>query len=906
MKNANNIAQNVSWIEKAAEISHVGYWKYDLKTQQLSWSKRVYEIHGVNENEFKLNLDKAVNFYHPEDRPRLIASLDLCIKSKKTFSLKARIITPQAIVKFVEANSFFSENEHGEITELYGTFYDLSEYVSQNNRLVEIEQRYAKVTKASQKLVWIWNAKSSQFLLADDICKIINLAHQTKMSNVLRLIHKEDVGKVISNINSIKKHLVNIELEFRILNKEQKYIWLNVKSNSITSTNNKLELLQGTIEDISEVKYIRDILLRNEKYTKAYIDDALIGTALVSISGEWYRVNKSLCNLLGYSQAELLQLTFQDITHPDDLADSFKMRAKLLKNELNSYILEKRYIHKQGHIIHTLLHVTICRDENNKPLYFISNIQDISSIIKDKKKIAKSEERLEFALSASDIGVWDLDLKNKVIFISKKWQKIIGYKQQNIKANHKLWQNIIHPDDLAKLKIKFTEHIKNKTNSLNIEVRLKNFDNEYIWAVISGRIVEKANNGKIKRIVGTISDLNSKTKTYRILQKICTISANFNLDLKSKITLLLKEIITYLSLDTGIIFKYKNNYQIIKYKYGTPKKSLSAHKEYVYFLDNSKYQDEIFIDFPHLHNNKKVAKFNSVIGAEISINNRKYGSILFFGQQYRSKFSEEEVAVIKLFAQWLSSQISQHNYLNALIRSETRLEDSVEKLKDSNNELARFAYIASHDLQEPLRTVTSLTELLATKYGKKLDSKAQQYINYMVDAATNMKNLVTDLLEYSKIDNQAQSLSEEVNLNNTLQHVLDNLHETIKSKKVKLTIDMLPVVKGNYLAYISLFQNLISNALKYAQDNIEQFIRVKCEDNGSHHLIIIEDNGIGIEKEYYQQIFEPFNRLESKNKYPGSGIGLAICKKIIQQLSGEIWVESKLNIGSKFYFTIPY
>lgn len=904
MRNAKKLDSDNGWIKKAAEISHVGYWKYDLVTNKVFWSDRVYEIHGVKKSEFTPSFESAVSFYHPQDRSRVVATLDECIKNREICSLKARIVTPSGVTKFVEANTSFILNQNDEVVALYGTFYDFSKYASQSQELVEIKKKYQKATINNQKLKWYFSVKKQKLGFNKEIQKIINLPEEITINKLFCLVHQEDLTQLIKVIKLSKKQLQNIDVTFRILNRNKQYIWLNAKTTSIKLFNDQPQIVRGIIEDISEIKYVNDVLKRNEQYIKASIDNALIGSALVSLSGEWYRVNKALCKLLGYSEAELLKLTFQDITHPDDLAASYELRSKLLKNEIKSYLIEKRYLHKNGNIIHALLHVSTYRDENNKPLYFISYIQDISNIIEDKKKIAKSEERLDIALSASETGVWDWDVSNKILYLNKQWQEIFGFKSSKIKTNLSIWQKIIHKDDIAKLNNSFFHHKQNNTESFNVEVRLKNDKNKYIWASINGKIVAKSNQVKPQRVVGNLSDLNSKTKTYRILQKICEISAKYNLDLKKQFADVIKEIVAYLDLDAGIIFKRKKDFYITKYKHIDKKISSVACKEYMSSLQKDQFDNGIYINLSANDQMRQNAQFNNVIIAQLIVNNKYYGSVIFAGKGQRVKFSEEEIAVVKLFSELISTRISQHNYLNAMIRSESRLESTVEKLTESNQELGRFVYIASHDLQEPLRTVISLTDILKKQYSEKLDKKAQQYIDFMVDAAANLKNLFSDLLEYSKIDNQHNMKVDEVDLNQILTHVLENLQNNIDLNKVELRLDKLPVIKGNSISYVSLFQNLIGNALKYSKYKDKTIINIKHQDLDNIHLISVEDNGIGIEQEYFEQIFEPFKRLENKQKYPGSGIGLAICKKIIQQSSGEIWVESEIDVGSKFYFTI--
>ena len=235
------------------------------------------------------------------------------------------------------------------------------------------------------------------------------------------------------------------------------------------------------------------------------------------------------------------------------------------------------------------------------------------------------------------------------------------------------------------------------------------------------------------------------------------------------------------------------------------------------------------------------------------------------------------------------------------------LNDSLEKrakeLAESNEELERFAYVASHDLQEPLRMVTSFLQLLEKKYKNKLDNKAQEYINYAVVGAERMKKLILDLLEYSRV-NAAPVEKTDVDLIEIMDDIQFTFRELISSTHASLLYENLPVVKGNKTQLSQLFQNLIENAIKYRSED-SPVIKISFTEDLYSYTFSIKDNGIGIDPRFYNKIFIIFQRLHTREQYSGTGIGLAICKKIIDKHSGKIWVSSKPGVGSTFYLTIP-
>ncbi|SDQ61356.1 sensor histidine kinase [Natronobacterium texcoconense] len=244
--------------------------------------------------------------------------------------------------------------------------------------------------------------------------------------------------------------------------------------------------------------------------------------------------------------------------------------------------------------------------------------------------------------------------------------------------------------------------------------------------------------------------------------------------------------------------------------------------------------------------------------------------------------------------------------LNTLAdRSQARAElsETVEELEESNERLRRFAYVASHDLQEPLRMISSYLQLLESRYGDDLDEEAQEFIDFAVDGSDRMREMVQGLLEYSRID-MADSTLESVSSERVLEDVLTDLQVRIEETDATVAVSDLPAVRGDESHLQQLFSNLVANAIKYSGDGPPR-IEVTAEKQGSRCVFAVADDGIGIESDYTDQIFEVFNRLHSTDDYEGTGIGLALCRKIVDHHDGDIWVDSEPGEGTTFYFTLP-
>jgi PAS domain S-box-containing protein len=235
-------------------------------------------------------------------------------------------------------------------------------------------------------------------------------------------------------------------------------------------------------------------------------------------------------------------------------------------------------------------------------------------------------------------------------------------------------------------------------------------------------------------------------------------------------------------------------------------------------------------------------------------------------------------------------------------QTQAELQRYAAELERSNQDLQQFAYVASHDLQEPLRMVASYTNLLARRYQDQLDKTAAEFMGFIVDATSRMQALVQDLLAYARVETQAQPLVPTA-LEAALTQALTNLQVGIRERGATITHDPLPSVMADERQLVQLFQNLIGNAIKFCKDKSPE-VHVSAEPRTDDWVVSVRDNGIGLEPQYAEKIFQIFQRLHGKGEYPGTGIGLAICKKIVERHGGRIWVESAAGQGATFSFTL--
>jgi light-regulated signal transduction histidine kinase (bacteriophytochrome) len=286
--------------------------------------------------------------------------------------------------------------------------------------------------------------------------------------------------------------------------------------------------------------------------------------------------------------------------------------------------------------------------------------------------------------------------------------------------------------------------------------------------------------------------------------------------------------------------------------------------------------------------------------------NDKVKAFTVGGADYISKpFHEREVLIRvenRLMLRRLQKQLSEQN--TKLLEQNEQLNQLNAELERSNQELEQFAYVVSHDLQSPLQSIIGFVDLLAYKYKNKLDEKANRYIYFIEDGAKRMQQLIQGLLAYSRVGRKGGEF-EPVDCKAIVEGVKHNLSASIAASQAEVICHPLPEAIADPLQLSQVFQNLIGNAIKFCRPEEPPKVEISAERKDNQWLFKVSDNGIGIEAEYFQRIFEIFQRLHTAEEYPGTGIGMAICKKIVERHGGQIWVESTVNVGTTFYFTLP-
>ncbi|BDI17245.1 sensor histidine kinase [Nostoc cf. commune SO-36] len=684
---------------------------------------------------------------------------------------------------------------------------------------------------------------------------------------------------------------------------------------------------------VTEVAQITEELVAHEQAAHAQSKAARtrIANLLESISDGFFALDKKWRFTYVNGQAERLLQTTQNQLLGKNIWEVFpEIIGTTFYREYQRAILEQVSVEFEEFypLLNCWLQVHAYPAKDGLSVYF----QDITERRKTSVALRESEERWQLALHGNNDGIWDWNFKTNEVFFSTRWKEMLGYKDHEVSNRWDEWTKRIHADEREGVLQAFQDHFAKKTPFYVCEYRVQCQDGSYKWILDRGQALWDAL-GDIVRMVGSYTDITDRKRADKELKQQNLRSQLFaEITLKIRESLQIDEILKttvtevqkLLEADRVLIFQLEvdGSGTVVQESVlpGWPVilgKNLfdpCFKEEYIERYQQGRVSVMEDIETAHIHPCHREFLQQFAIRANlvvpIIVRNQIWGLLVANQCAAPRRWNHSETELLQQLANQIGIALSQAQ----LLEKETK---QSQELIRSNAELEQFAYVASHDLQEPLRMVTSYLQLLERRYKNQLDANADQFITYAVDGARRMQTLINDLLNYSRVTSRGQSFVL-VDCNAVLAQVLANLQIAIADSKAVVTYDTLPQVMADATQLTQVFQNLIANAIKFCHHqqplihigvskgdvdiNRKNLNFLPSEDEW---LFSVRDNGIGLESQYTERIFIIFQRLHGREKYPGTGIGLAICKKIIERHGGHIWVESKLGQGSTFYFTIP-
>ncbi|MDB5192842.1 MAG: multi-sensor signal transduction histidine kinase [Segetibacter sp.] len=655
-------------------------------------------------------------------------------------------------------------------------------------------------------------------------------------------------------------------------------VYLDISVNPVFSVKEQTGVAV-VARNITEKKKQEEALLKQDVRLKILVDDfqKIMASSLdvictLDAEGKILKISAACKDLLGYEPEELIGQPIDNFLYEDDLARTASAIEKVKEGEVMRDF-ENRYYRKNGSLVYVIW--SSKWDDKEEKFYAIA--RDATEKKATEMVLKASEEKYKLLFYENPFPMWIYELQTELFLeVNEAAIHTYGYTKEEFlsmtikdirtedeKLRLEKYQNSL--DDRLKSHKGYWKHLKKDGEIIHVEITAHTlqFEGRSSKLVLS--------NNRTEQIIAEQQLLKSNERFNYVIK--ATFNAIWDWDLVSNRIEWNEGIKNMFGYDNGDVFENMNWWE--NNLHPDDKDRVVQNLSNTIEQKNPHWEDEY--------------RFRTAEGSYKYVLDRGF-TVFEDGEPSRMIGAMQDISYRKE---------------NEIVLKELNqvLEKRAEELSTSNAELERFAYVASHDLQEPLRMVTSFLQLLEKRYKEKLDKKAHEYIAFAVDGADRMKTLILDLLEYSRV-NTTKEENEPVDLIVVMDELVRTYSSTLQETQGKIHYSAMPVVNGNSTQLLQLFQNLVGNAIKYKSENVPE-IHIDFKELEDQFEFKVSDNGIGIEPRFFHKIFIIFQRLHNREQYSGTGIGLAICKKIVERHGGKIWVESEPGKGSTFYFTIP-
>ncbi|MGZ7067466.1 MAG: PAS domain S-box protein [Methanobacterium sp.] len=767
-----------------------------------------------------------------------------------------------------------------------------------------------------------WKAfyKEKRPLLAD-------LVLEKKFEEISRWYSYYDKSKTVKGAYEIEAFFPTMGI-LPVMGKKGR--WLRATASTINDYEEKIVGAIEILEDITEHKKADEALKENENNLTAFLNAIQVAGFLIDTDGTVIIANEPLLKYLNKNMDEIIGYNIRDFI-PSFIGESFdEYCQKVIKTKAPLHFEGE---HQETYIEHYINPVFDLKGNVSRLAVIAS---DITKHKQDKEELRNARDNLEeqvekrtkelkgaySSLSESEEKFRELFNKandvitlgeitkdrmpGKFIEVNEAAIQKLGYSKDELLNMTPL--DIIQkeideaPENASKIledgKSKFEAvHVAKDGSKIPVEVNTHLFN-------LKGKDVILGISHDISERKKAEEEIKNHSIRLDILNRII-IAANRSENVESLLSDVLDLTLELMNFEAGGIYLINEDRKVAKivhYK-GLPKDFIETVNNIT--IDEYPYS-EIFINGKSMFMDRydkirpEYAHWNLKSGASVPIySSNKIIGALNIANRRLHHFKDEEKQLIKSIGREIGNTITK-------LITENNLKKSINELERSNEELQQFAHVASHDLQEPLRTIASFTQLLERRYKGQLDENADEFMDYIVEASVRMKAQIEGLLEYSRVVTKGKEF-ELVDTNKALNQTIKILDISIKEADAEITYDELTDVMGDTLQLERVFQNLISNAIKFRkrEEPLKIHISAYESEDGNEYVFSVQDNGIGIEEQYMERIFTIFQRLHTRDVYKGTGIGLAIVKRIIERHGGRIWVESEFGVGSVFYFTLP-
>ncbi|MFS4468830.1 PAS domain S-box protein [Maribacter sp. 2210JD10-5] len=853
---------------KAEAVARIGGWEVDLTNNSVYWSSITHDIHEVPEG-FTPDLEKGIDYYKEgEHREKITELVSLAMTEGKPWDTELIITTHKGNEVWVRTKGE-AEIIDGNCVRLFGTFQDINEKKKSELKYQETAERLKVATVAANIGIWEYDISNNSLIWDDNMYRLYGI-DKKDFSGVYEAwqagVHPEDKERGNLEIEQAISGEKEFDTEFRVLwpNGEVK----NIKAIAKTERDSKGNAIKmvGTNWDITELKQTKLKLERSKESFKNTFNNSAIGMALVGLDGRWVEVNKGLCDSLGYTEEELLELTFQDITYPEDLDTDLGLFNEVIEGKRDSYQLEKRYYHKSGRTVFVVLTVTVVRTIEGKISHFISQIMDITPRKIAELKLEETAKRLKVAARVAKIGIWDYRIEENMVICNDNMYEMYGIPKDSSDLLNE-WMNRIHPEDKERVGEELQMTIL-KGKPFNTQFRGIRPNGTMIHLIAFGE-AQKGPSGKVENIIGANWDITKLKQTRLKLERS---KESFTETFKNSVAgmALVGLDGKWISVNEGLCesFGYtEEEFLKITWQEITHPDDLDADMELLQQVLDGKISTYQF-EKRFYHKNGRLIHTILTVTAAKDLNGK------------------------------LSHLISQVLDITSRIEAEKKSQTLIEITKGQNDSLLNFAHIVSHNLRSHSSNLSMLSKFL----DQEKDENERKNLNGMLTNATeSLSETIAHLNEVVQVKTGALEKMESVGVLNTITQIEKSIEGLILEKGLTSEIN---VAKSHFVmavpAYLeSIFLNLYTNAIKYSAQERKPVIEITSTVKNGYVQIEFKDNGQGIDlKRHGKTIFGMYKTFH-KHK-DAKGIGLFITKNQIESMNGSISVTSEVDKGATF------
>ncbi len=866
-------AKNEELLEQITKVSRIGSWELDLVNQEgdeMYWSPMLFDILELDDN-YNPTLTGGIEFHVGESKDRIEKALHLLINEGIEFDEEILVRTTTGKLRWNRAIGK-CEMANQKVTRIYGSYQDIHkrkeselELIKAKEKAEQSDAKFKSYTEQSPIAIYTTNIDGDCIYANETWQKMAGMSLKDALGKGwINALHPDDLEHVQKNWYKSVKSNGKWSYEYRFIDKKQNVTWINGTAKELYNDKNELIGYLGSNVDITERKKAEQEKTNLQVTIENSLNEIYIFDAKTYL---FTYVNKGAYLNLGYSEDEMKTLTPIDVK-PEYTPHTFNnLVAPLLRKEKEKILFFTNHLRKDGSTYPVEVHLQLFSEGENKR--FLAIVLDITERKKAEEEILLANERFEKVTEATNDAIWDWDIENDTFYRSEAIEHFFGRHTSKAFSKVDFWKDRFHPEDM--------ETIINGIDAALADPTCERWEQEYrviddkenIIYVIDQGIIVRDINGKAIRMVGAMTDLSKQKKSDQ--------------DNKFKANLLSTIGQAAIATDLEGTVNYWNHAAETIYGW-TADEAIGKN-----IIDLTSSEDNRARAKEIMENLKEGLRWTGEFDVR-----RKDGAI-FPVLVTNSPIYDDQQKLSGIIG--ISSDISEE------IKNKELLKQYTDELERSNEELEQFAFITSHDLQEPLRMISSFMDQLKRKYGDELDEKALQYINFATDGAKRMKQIILDLLDYSRANKPTDDI-EEVDLNELVSDYKQSRRKLIAESSASIISEELPVLKNYRAALTQIFHCLLDNAIKYAQKNVAPLIEIKVEENEKNWQFAVKDNGIGIDSQFFDKIFVIFQRLHNRDTFEGTGIGLSIVKRSVEFLNGKIWLDSTPGVGSVFYFTV--